>query len=310
MQTLRTPDERFAELADYPFDAKYLELVADATDDDSVLRMHYLDEGPPDGDVIVLLHGEPSWSYLYRHMIPGLVDAGFRCIAPDLIGFGKSDKPVERSDYSYARHVAWVEDALFGLLDLDDVVLFCQDWGGLIGLRVVAARPDRFRAVLASNTMLPTGSQDTPDAFMGWLDMSQNADELDTGAILQFASSRELSDAEVDAYRAPFPDETFKAGARIFPALVPIVPDQAGAADNRQAWESLGRFDRPFLTVFGSDDLVTKGGEQPMQAEIPGAVGQPHRIVDGARHFIQEDAPDELVAALVELAARTEGGTS
>lgn len=310
MQTLRTPDERFTDLADYPFESNYLELVADSLTDDSVVRMHYLDEGPPDGDVIVLLHGEPSWSYLYRHMIPGLVEAGFRCIAPDLIGFGKSDKPVERSDYSYARHVAWVDAALFEHLGLDDVVLFCQDWGGLIGLRVVAARPNRFRAVLASNTMLPTGSQETPDAFMGWLAMSQNADELDTGAILQFASSRELSDSEVDAYRAPFPDETFKAGARVFPALVPIAPDQAGAADNVKAWESLRRFDRPFLTVFGSEDLVTKGGERPMRAEIPGAGGQPHRIVDGARHFIQEDAPDELVAALVELAARTEGVVS
>lgn len=298
MDTLRTPEERFADLPDYPFEPHH-RTVADG--EGGELRMHLVDEGPADGPVVLLLHGEPSWSYLYRHMIPPLVAAGCRCIAPDLVGFGKSDKPTRREDYTYARHVGWLTELLFDQLDLTDVTLFCQDWGGLLGLRLVAAHPARFAAVLASNTILPTGEQETPAAFMAWLEMSQTVPDLDTGAILQIASTTELTDAEVDAYRAPFPDESYKAGARIFPALVPIRPDQDGATDNAAAWASLQRFERPFLTIFGSDDRVTAGGEARMIAEIPGAADQPHHIVDGAAHFIQEDAAEHLSDHLIRL---------
>ena len=299
MDFLRTPNERFTDLPDFPFQPQYAS-VADG--EGGELRMHYLDEGPPDAPVVLLLHGEPSWSYLYRKMIPPVVEAGFRCVVPDLIGFGRSDKPTKRTDYTYGRHVAWLVELLFDRLDLWGITLFCQDWGGLLGLRVVAQHRERFASVLASNTILPTGEQETPEAFMAWLELSHTVPEFDTGAILQFASTTELTSAEVDAYRAPFPDEAYKAGARIFPALVPIRPNQDGAADNTDAWLSLRRFDRPFLTIFGSEDLVTAGGERRMIDEIPGAAGLGHHIVDDAGHFIQEDAPVHLAEHLIRLA--------
>ncbi|WP_296615332.1 haloalkane dehalogenase [Sphingomonas sp.] len=296
MEVLRTPDERFAGLADYPFAPHYL-MVTDA--DGTELRIHYVDEGPRDAAPILLMHGEPSWSYLYRKFVPILVARGHRVIAPDLIGFGKSDKPAARSDYTYERHVAWMSDWL-AALDLTDITLFCQDWGGLIGLRLVAAFPDRFARLIVSNTGLPVGSGSS-EGFDAWLAFSQNVPQFPVGFIVNGGTTRDLTAAEIAAYDAPFPDETYKEGARQFPTLVPITPDHPSVAENRTAWAVLERFERPVLTAFGDKDAVTKGGERAFIDRIPGARGQPHRIIAGGGHFIQEDAPEELCGLIDDL---------
>jgi haloalkane dehalogenase len=295
MQVLRTPDDRFADLPDYPFQPRY-DTVGDG------LRLHYLDEGPADAPAVLMMHGQPSWSYLYRRMIGPVVAAGYRVLAPDLIGFGRSDKPGARAAYSYENHVAWMLEWL-DRRALSNVVLFCQDWGGLIGLRLVAARPDLFAGVVAGNTGLPEG-HGMSDAFAAWLHFSQTAPELPIGGVLQGGSGRTLTDAEVAAYDAPFPDETYKAGARAFPRLVPLTPEHASVAENKAAWTVLETFDKPFVTCFSDADPITKGGERVFQSRIPGAQGQPHRTIAGGGHFLQEDAPDELAAMIVELRGR------
>jgi haloalkane dehalogenase len=293
MELLRTPDDRFAGLADYPFASHYT-TIADA--DGTPIRIHAVDEGPRAAAPILLLHGEPSWSYLYRKMIPALAAAGHRVVAPDLVGFGKSDKPVSQDDYTYERHVAWMRDWLVQN-DLRDITLFCQDWGGLIGLRLVAAMPERFARVVVANTGLPVGTG-WSEGFKAWLNFSQTVPVLPIGFILDGGSTRTLSEGEKAAYEAPFPDETYKAGARRFPALVPITPEHASVAENKAAWAVLEAFDKPFLTAFSDQDAVTKGGEAIFQARVPGAKGQPHVIIKGGGHFLQEDAPDELAALL------------
>lgn len=293
MKILRTPESRFANLPDYPFAAHYLTIHdADGTD----LRLHYVDEGPRDKAPVLLLHGEPSWSFLYRKMITGLVAKGHRVVAPDLIGFGKSDKPAEQSDYTFERHVKWMSDWLTQM-KLQDITLFCQDWGGLIGLRLVAAFPDRFARVAAGNTGLPVGTGMT-EGFKQWLTFSQSVPELPIGEIVAMGTKNGLSDAVKAAYVAPFPDETYKAGARRFPALVPVTPEHGSVAENKAAWEVLARFNKPFLTTFSDSDPVTKGGERIFQERVPGTKNQPHIIVKNAGHFLQEDAPDELVDIL------------
>ncbi len=294
MDVLRTPDERFADLPDYPFVPHYATV---STADGTELRLHYLDEGPRDGPVVLLMHGEPSWSYLYRAFVAPLVAAGKRVVAPDLIGFGRSDKPAARSDYTYEGHVDWMSQWLTGL-DLTGITLFCQDWGGLIGLRLVAAFPDRFARLVIANTGLPTGSGMSP-AFAAWLKYSQEVPDLHIGGILNGGCVRTLTPAEIAAYDAPFPDDRYKAGARQFPALVPITPDHASVAENRAAWEVLSRFDRPVVTCFSDQDAVTKGGERVFIDRVPGARGQPHTIVAGGGHFLQEDTPAELVAIIL-----------
>ena len=299
MKALRTPDDRFADLPDYPFAPNYAQLGADTADG---LRLHYLDEGPRDGRTVLMMHGEPSWSYLYRHMIPPVVAAGCRVVAPDLIGFGRSDKPAALSDYSYAAHVAWMREWFEGM-DLRDVVLVCQDWGGLIGLRLVAAYPERFAGVVAANTMLPVGRGEMSEAFAQWREFSQSVPVFPSGNILQGATVRELSAAEVAAYEAPFPDERFKAGARIFPALVPVELDDPENAANRAAWEVLGGFDKPFVTAFSDQDPITRGGDAVFHERVPGTQGQPHVTLEGGGHFLQEDVPQalaEIVLGLVE----------
>lgn len=296
MKVLRTPDERFADLADYPFAPHYLN-VADA--DGTALRIHYVDDGPRDAAPILLMHGEPSWSYLYRKFVPDLVARGHRVIAPDLIGFGKSDKPAARGDYTYERHVAWMS-AWLTALDLTDITLFCQDWGGLVGLRLVAAFPDRFARLVVSNTGLPVGTGSS-EGFDAWLAFSQNVPQFPVGFIVNGGTTRDLTAAEIAAYDAPFPDESYKEGARQFPTLVPITPDHASVAENRAAWAVLERFERPVLTAFGEKDAVTKGGERAFIDRIPGAKGQPHRIIAGGGHFIQEDAPEELCGLIDDL---------
>lgn len=295
MQVLRTPDSRFEGLADYPFPPNYAE-ITDA--DGTILRLHYLDEGPCDAAPILLMHGEPSWSYLYRKFVPPLVAAGHRVIAPDLIGFGKSDKPAARGDYTYERHVAWMSQWLTGL-GLTDITLFCQDWGGLIGLRLVAAFPDRFARLIIGNTGLPIGTG-WSEGFDNWLRFSQNVPEFPAGFILQTGTTRTLSDEEMAAYDAPYPDESYKEGARQFPTLVPITPEHASVAENKAAWEMLSRFDKPVLTCFSDNDPVTKGGEKAFIERVPGANGQPHRIIENAGHFLQEDKPDELVQLILD----------
>ncbi len=291
IEALRTPDERFTNLPGYPYEPHYAEVDG--------LRLHYLDEHPAGAPVVVLLHGEPSWSYLYRKMIPILTAAGCRVVAPDLVGFGRSDKPVREADYTYRRHVDWIRELLFGHLDLQDIHLFVQDWGGLIGLRLVGEHPERFARVVAANTGLPTGDQPMSEAFLRWQRVSQQMNPFPVGQLIQMATVSALPDAVVRAYEAPFPDERYKAGARIFPALVPTTPDDPASAANRRAWEGLTRFDKPFLTLFSDQDPVTAGGERVLQAKIPGAQEQPHRTIEGGGHFLQEDKGEEIAELLV-----------
>jgi len=295
MAVLRTGDRRFEGLADWPFEPRYTEVDGGAL---GRLRIAHAEAGPADGPVVLLMHGEPTWSYLYRTMIPPLAAAGFRVLAPDLVGFGRSDKPDDPADYSYEGHVGWMRQWL-AAQSVSDVTLFCQDWGGLIGLRLVAAEPARFARVCASNTFLPTGDSRPSEAFLRWQAFSQRVETFDCGWIVNGGTARGISAAAQAAYNAPFPDERHKAGVRRFPMLVPTAPDSPSAAENRAAWAVLARFDRPFLTLFGDSDAVTLGGERVMQARIPGAAGQPHRLIARAGHFIQEDAGAELAAELI-----------
>jgi haloalkane dehalogenase len=300
MHTLRTADERFAGLPDWSWEPHYAEVHADG----DAVRMAYVDEGPAHARPVLLLHGEPSWSYLYRGMIPPLLEAGTRVIAPDLIGFGRSDKPAAGEDYSYARHMQWLTDLVVRHLDLRDAVLFCQDWGGLLGLRLVAENPDRFAAVVASNTMLPTGDHDPGDAFRAWREYSRTAERFDIGRIVNGGTARELSPQEIAAYDAPFPDDSYKAGARQFPSLVPITPDDPAAPANRAAWDVLKTWVKPFVCAFGDSDPITRGGEAVLRKQIPGAAQEQHVTLVGAAHFSQEDAAERLAEVVVDLVQR------
>ena len=300
MQVLRTPDERFDDLADYRF-APHYTLVPSGNGGE--LRIHAIDEGPRDAAPVLLLHGEPSWSYLYRSFVAPLVAAGHRVVAPDLVGFGKSDKPAAREDYSYERHVDWML-AWLEAGDLRGITLFCQDWGGLIGLRLVAERPDRFARLVIANTGLPTG-EGSSDGFDAWLAFSQSSPTFPIGHIVSGGTVRGLSAAEIAAYDAPFPDDRYKAGARQFPALVPITPDHPSVAENKAAWAVLETFGRPVLTCFSDRDPVTAGGDRPFQHRIPGAAGQPHVTIADAGHFLQEDKPEEIVSLILSFIAAT-----
>ena len=301
MQIIRTPDERFADLGGYPFEPHYADIDAIPGDPDGgTLRVHYLDEGPGDAAPVLLMHGEPSWSYLYRHMIPPLVAAGHRVIAPDLVGFGRSDKPTEQADYTYARHVDWMRQLLFDRLDLHGITYFGQDWGGLVGLRLVALDPDRYARVAVGNTGLPTGEGRPSDAFLQWQKFSQESPMFPIGQIVNGGCSTDLADDVIAGYDAPFPDDTYKAGARIFPSLVPTSVDDPASADNQSAWDVLSRFERPFLTCFSDEDAITKGGDVPFLANVPGTNGQPHTTIEGGGHFLQEDRGAELAAVLID----------
>ena len=293
---LRTPDERFTGLPDFDFEPHYLEIEG--------LRIHYLDEGPADAETVLLLHGEPSWSYLYRHMIPPLVAGGKRAIAPDLIGFGRSDKPTRPEAYSYQGQVDMIAE-LLERLDLRALTLFGQDWGGLVGLRVAAAHPQRFARIVASNTGLPAGGRSIPLPFRLWRAFSRWSPVFPIGRIVDQGSARELSAAERAAYDAPFPDKAYTAGARIMPSLVPIADGMPGVAENRAAWRVFEGWDKPFLTAFGDSDPITRGAEVAFIERIPGARGQPHVTLAGARHFIQEDRPEELAALILDFIDRT-----
>lgn len=288
MDILRTPDERFATLPGWPFAPHDVEVAG--------MRMHYVDEGPAEAPPVLMLHGEPTWSYLYRRMIPLFAEAGFRAVAPDLIGFGRSDKPTDRAAYSYQTHVDWLKGFL-AALDLREITLICQDWGGLLGLRLVAEEGGRFARVVAANTFLPTGDEPANPAFLKWLKFSQEVPELPVGGIVQGGTARGISPEVRAAYDAPFPDERYKAGARAFPALVPITPDNPASAANRVAWAALERFDKPFLTAFSDKDAVTAHGAEAFRRRVPGAEGQPHVTIEHAGHFLQEDDGEALAAA-------------
>ena len=302
MDALRTPDDRFAGLPGYDFAPHYAH-VGSASGE--ALRLHYLDESPAAGtpgagSTIVLMHGEPSWSFLYRKMIPVLTAAGHRCIAPDLIGFGRSDKPTELDDYTFARHVEWVRELLFDHLRLDGVVLFGQDWGGMIGLRLVGEHPDRFARVAIGNSALPTGDDRVPDALAMWQEFARTVPSLPVGNVIKMGCTSELPDDVVAAYEAPFPDDSYKAGARAFPSLIPTTPDNAASDANRAAGAELGRFDRPFLCCFSDSDPITAGADAKLLDVVPGTAGQPHTTIAGAGHFLQEDRGEDLAGVLVD----------
>ncbi|WP_432196601.1 haloalkane dehalogenase [Streptomyces sp. bgisy027] len=304
MRILRTPDERFDGLPDYPFSPSYTEVAAD--DGAKSLRVHYVDHGDgSSGETVLLLHGEPSWSYLYRHMIPVLSAAGHRCVAPDLIGFGRSDKPTPRLEYTYQRHVDWMREALFDRLDLRGITLVCQDWGGLIGLRLVAESPDRFARVVVANTFLPTGDREPGEAFLAWREFSQNTTEFRVGDIVNGGCTTDLAPETVAAYDAPFPDETFKEGARQFPLLVPVSPDDPAAEPNRLAWQTLQSFTHPFLCSFSDQDPISHGADRVFRKLVPGCRGQEHAVVKGGGHFLQEDRGAEFAEIVNRFIATT-----
>jgi haloalkane dehalogenase len=298
MQTLRTPDDRFADLPDFPYPPRYAD-VPDPDGGGGVLRMAYVREGDASGPVALLLHGEPSWSFLYRHVIPVLVDAGMQVIAPDMIGFGRSDKPTQVDDHTYARHVEWLRSLLFDTLDVREATLVGQDWGGLLGLRLAAEHPDRFRAVVAANTGLPTGDLPMPNAWLRFRDSVRGAPVFDVPRSVQAGCTGTLTEKILAAYDAPFPDETFKAGARAMPGLVPTEPDDPAAPANREAWDALKQWQKPFLVAFSDRDPITGSMAPVFTHLVPGAQGVEHPVITGAGHFLQEDAGDRLAREIV-----------
>ncbi len=294
MEILRTPEERFSDLPGYSFEPHYVEVDG--------LRVHYVDEGPRDAEPVLMMHGEPSWSYLYHKMIPVITAAGYRALAPDLVGFGRSHKPARREDYTYQRHVDWMRGFLEAL-DLKGITLVGQDWGGLIGLRLAAEHEERFARIVAANTGLPTGDITMGEAFLRWQRYSQSVPVFHAGGIVKGGCVSELSAEVIAAYDAPFPDDSYKAGARQFPLLVPTTPDDPAAVPNRKAWEGLSRWEKPFLTAFSDSDPVTRGADRLFRQVIPGAKDQPHTTIVGAGHFLQEDKGDELARVVVDFMA-------
>jgi len=293
---LRTPDHRFAALPDYPFEPHYTQVDG--------LRMHHVEAGPADGEPVLMLHGEPTWSYLYRKMIPIIAAAGYRAIAPDLVGFGRSDKPVRRADYTYARHVGWIAQWMTEL-NLNNITLVCQDWGSLIGLRLVGEHPDRFSRVVVANGALPLGEGKPPLVFSLWQQFARWVPRLPVSRIVSFGCHDTLPPSIRAAYDAPFPNERYKQGARAFPMLVPLTPHDPATSANRQAWEMLRRWEKPFLTAFSDGDPITRGNDHRFQKHIPGAAGQPHTTIRNAGHFLQEDKGPELARVVVDFMQRT-----
>jgi haloalkane dehalogenase len=285
-------------LPDFAYPPQYAE-VGDA------LRIAWVEDGPADAPAVVLLHGEPSWSFLYRRMIPVLAAAGLRVIAPDLIGFGRSDKPAEAADHSYATHVEWTRQLVFDVLDLRDVTLVGQDWGGLIGLRLAAEHPDRFARIVVANTGLPTGDQDMPEVWHRFRQTVGRAAELDIGRLVASGCVRGLDERSRAAYDAPFPDESFKAGPRAMPELVPYRPDNPASAANRAAWSTLAASRTPMLVAFSDSDPITAAMGPILQRAMAGAAGREHPLIANAGHFLQEDAGPELADAVVRFVRST-----
>jgi len=292
MKLLRTPDKRFVNLPDFPYAPRYVEVDG--------LRIHYIDEGDKLAEPVLLMHGEPTWSYLYRHMIPPITAAGLRAVAPDLVGFGRSDKPAQLTDLSYSRHVRWMHGFL-DALDLRGITLVCQDWGSLIGLRLAAEQPDRFERIVLANGGLPTGDQAMPKAFRRWRAFARFSPWFPTGRIVQWGTIRKLSQDERRAYDAPFPSSRYKAAARAFPQLVPASPDDPARPDNLAAWEVFRHWTKPFVTAFSNRDPITRGQDKVWQERVPGCVGQPHTILKNGGHFLQEDLGPELARVVIDV---------
>lgn len=287
---LRTPEERFAHVPDFPYTPHYTEVGG--------LRIAFIDEGPRDAPIVLLMHGEPTWSFLYRKMIPVFLAAGFRVIAPDLVGFGRSDKPATKRDYSYMNHVQWMS-AWVEANDLRHMSLFCQDWGSLVGLRVVAEMPERFDRIVLANGGLPTGMEAVPKAFKIWRAFAVFSPWFPIGRIVKSGCADGLTPEEAAAYDAPFPSRKYRIAARLFPTFVPTTPTDPERANNERAWELFKRWDKPFLTLFSNRDPVTRGGAKVWQKNVPGAQGQPHAVTRGAGHFLQEDKGVEVATAMV-----------
>jgi haloalkane dehalogenase len=299
VRLLRTPDDRFTDLPDFPFEPRYADLE---DPHGGVIRVGYVEAGPADGPPVLLLHGEPSWSFLYRKMLPVLASAGLRAIAPDLVGFGRSDKPGHQADHSYARHVEWMRGFAFDALDLRDVTLVGQDWGGLIGLRLVAANPSRFARVVAANTGLPTGDTDMPAVWHSFREAVQKAPVLDVARLVQSGCASPLPPEVRAAYDAPFPNEMYKAGPRAMPSLVPYRPDDPASDANRAAWKTLTELELPFLVAFSDGDPITGGMAPILRRAMKGAQGLEHPVIAGAGHFLQEDAGEELAEHVARFA--------
>ena len=297
MQLLRTPDERFDGLADFPYEPRYADVP---TGDGTTLRVAWVDVGPADGQPVLLLHGEPSWSYLYRHMIPLLADAGLRAIAPDLVGFGRSDKPAAVEDHTYARHVEWMRALAFDVLDLHGVTLVGQDWGGLIGLRLAAENPDRFARIVVANTALPTGDQRIPDVWHQFRIAVQKAPALDIGRFVAAGCVRGLSDEARTGYDAPFPDESYKSAPRAMPGLVPTSPDNPASGANRAAWHKLVASPTPMLVAFSDSDPIMGPMAPIFERMMVGAAGRTHPTIRNAGHYLQEDAGPELAGHVID----------
>jgi haloalkane dehalogenase len=297
MTALRTPDEAFAAVPGFPWEPRYAE-----TPDG--LRMAYVDEGS--GPVVLLLHGEPSWSFLWRKVIPVLLDAGCRVVAPDLIGFGRSDKPTAQEDYSYARHVEWLRSVLLDTLDLRDVTLVGQDWGGLLGLRLLTEHPSRFGRVVCANTGLPDGLHRLPEEWWRFHDFVQRTPDLPIGFLVSAACLEPVPPEVVAAYDAPFPTPEHKAGARAFPGLIPQTPDDPATPANQRAWEVLTMWAKPFLCAYSDGDPITRGADKPFLERVPGTIGQPHTVIEGGGHFLQEDRGPELAGVIVSWLRRLE----
>ncbi|WP_435590824.1 haloalkane dehalogenase [Nocardia sp. bgisy118] len=300
MLTLRTPEERFAELPDFPYPPRYCEI--DDTEGGS-LRMAWVEAGPEDADPVLMLHGEPSWSFLYRRMIPIVAAAGHRVICPDLVGFGRSDKPARLEDHTYARHVEWVRALAFDTLDLRNVTLVGQDWGGLIGLRLAAEHPERFSRIVTANTGLPTGDFPMPEIWWQFRKAIQSQPAIDVGGFIQWGCTQVMSDEVRAAYDAPFPDDSYCAGPRAMPGLVPTSPDDPAAPANRAAWVTLCQSATPMLVAFSDSDPITGPMGGILQTEMRGAHGIEHPVIRGAGHFLQEDAGEELARHVVEFLA-------
>lgn len=301
---LRTPEHCFDNLPDFPWAPNYLTVQHP---EHGPLRLHYLDVGPVDGQVVLMLHGEPTWCFLYRHMIHALSRQGLRCIAPDLIGFGRSDKLARRGDYSYAAHVGWVTDLVDGL-DLRNITLVCQDWGGPIGLSVLAHDPARFAAVVAANTLLPNceapprGVPDWPgDIVTQWVAATASAEDLPVGDTVAAVCVNPLPDAVHGAYDVPFPEPRYKAGPLEFPSLIPIREDMPGTTENRATWRVLETWEKPFVTAFSDSDPSTAAWAEVFCRRVPGARGQAHPVIAGAGHFLQEEQGPVLAEVVAQL---------
>jgi haloalkane dehalogenase len=301
MQTLRTPDDRFDDVPDFPYAPSYCEIP---DGDGGALRVAWVEDGPEGADPVLMLHGEPSWSYLYRKMIPILVDAGHRVVCPDLVGFGRSDKPTRREDHSYARHVEWMRTVAFDVLDLRNATLVGQDWGGLIGLRLAAEHPERFARLVVANTGLPNGDQPMAEVWWRFREVITTAPELNVGWFVQGGCRQQLSDEVRAGYDAPFPADEYCAGPRAMPGLVPTSPDDPAAAANRAAWAKLSVSPTPMLVAFSDSDPITGPMAAIFQREMRGAQGIDHPTIPGAGHFLQEDAGEELANHIVEFLRR------